>query len=160
MSGPERMDKKLIGDGRPAEILLVDDNRGDALLAAHAFKEARVEANLTVASTGEMALAMLAQEGEYRGKQLPDLIMLDLGLPKMSGVDVLSHIKSDIRSRHIPVIVMSNSGAGSNILKSYQLYANAYVIKPVDLAKFREAISLIEQFFFLLACVPSQNIDA
>lgn len=154
------MDKKLIGDGRPAEILLVDDNRGDALLAAHAFKEARVEANLTVASTGEMALAMLAQEGEYRGKQLPDLIMLDLGLPKMSGVDVLSHIKSDIRSRHIPVIVMSNSGAGSNILKSYQLYANAYVIKPVDLAKFREAISLIEQFFFLLACVPSQNIDA
>ena len=154
------MDKKLIGDGRPAEILLVDDNRGDALLAAHAFKEAHVEANLTVASTGEIALAMLAQEGEYRDKRLPDLIMLDLGLPKMSGVDVLSRIKSDMRSRHIPVIVMSNSGAGSNILKSYQLHANAYVIKPDNLARFREAISLIEQFFFLLACVPSQNIDA
>ena len=154
------MDKKLIGEGRPAEILLVDDNRGDALLAAHAFKGANVEANLTVASTGEMALAMLAQEGDYRGKRLPDLIMLDLGLPKMSGVDVLSRIKSDMRSRHIPVIVMSNSGAGSNILKSYQLHANAYVIKPVDLPKFREAISMIEQFFFLLACVPTQNIDA
>jgi CheY-like chemotaxis protein len=154
------MDKKLIAEGRPAEILLVDDNRGDALLASHAFREARVQTNLTVASTGETALAMLAGEGEYRGGRLPDLIMLDLGLPKMSGVEVLSHIKSDIRFRHIPVIVMSNSGAGSNILKSYQLYANAYVIKPVDLQKFREAISLIEQFFFLLACVPSQNIDA
>jgi CheY-like chemotaxis protein len=154
------MDKKLIGDGRPAEILLVDDNRGDALLAAHAFKEAHVAANLTVASTGEMALAMLGQEGEYRRTRLPDLIMLDLGLPKMSGVDVLSHIKNDMRFRHIPVIVMSNSGAGSNILKSYQLHANAYVIKPDNLARFREAISLIEQFFFLLACVPSQNIDA
>jgi len=154
------MEKKLIGDGRPAEVLLVDDNRGDAMLADHAFRMANVVTNLTVASTGEMALAMLAQEGEYCGKRLPDLIMLDLGLPKMSGVDVLSRIKSDMRFLHIPVIVMSNSGAGSNILKSYQLHANAYVIKPVDLTKFREAISLIEQFFFLLACVPSQNIDA
>ena len=153
------MDKKLIGEGRSAEILLVDDNRGDALLASHAFKEARVKTHLTVASTGEMALAMLMREGVYKDKRLPDLIMLDLGLPKMSGVDVLSHIKNDARFRHIPVIVMSNSGAGSNILKSYQLHANAYVIKPVDLPRFREAISLIEQFFFLLACVP-QTIDA
>jgi len=154
------MEKKLIGEGRAAEILLVDDNRGDALLASHAFREARVATNLTVAPTGEVALAILAGEGEHHGRRLPDLVMLDLGLPKMSGVDVLSHIKTDQRFRHIPVIVMSNSGAGHNILKSYQLYANAYVIKPVDLAKFREAISLIEQFFFLLACVPSQNIEA
>ncbi|MFT4075559.1 MAG: response regulator [Asticcacaulis sp.] len=154
------MDKKLIAEGRPAEIMLVDDNRGDALLASHAFRESSVQTNLTVASTGEMALAMLAGEGEYRGQRLPDLIMLDLGLPKMGGVEVLERIKSDIRFRHIPVIVMSNSGAGSNILKSYQLHANAYVMKPADLQKFREAISLIEQFFFLLACVPSQNIDA
>lgn len=154
------MDKKLIAEGRPAEILLVDDNRGDALLASHAFRESSVQTNLTVASTGEMALAMLAGEGEYRGQRLPDLIMLDLGLPKLSGVEVLEQIKGDIRFRHIPVIVMSNSGAGSNILKSYQLHANAYVMKPAGLQKFREAISLIEQFFFLLACVPSQNIDA
>ena len=154
------MEKQLIGGGRPAEILLVDDNRGDALLASHAFKEARVATNLTIASTGEMALAMLAHEGEYAGRRLPDLIMLDLGLPKMSGAEVLTRIKTDTRFKHIPVIVMSNSGAGHNILNSYQLYANAYVVKPVDLAKFREAIALIEQFFFLLACVPAQNVDA
>ncbi|ESQ84381.1 hypothetical protein AEAC466_08485 [Asticcacaulis sp. AC466] len=154
------MEKTLIAEGRPAEILLVDDNRGDAFLASHAFKEAKVASNLTVASTGEMAMAILNQDGEYAGKRLPDLIMLDLGLPKMSGVEVLTRIKTNGRFQHIPVIVMSNSGAGHNILKSYQLYANAYVIKPVDLNKFREAISLIEKFFFMLACVPAQEMDA
>lgn len=154
------MEKRLIAEGRPAEILLVDDNRGDALLASHAFKDSHVATQLTIASTGEMALSILAREGEYRDKPLPDLVMLDLQLPKMSGVDVLHHIKTHPRFKHIPVIVMSNSGAGHNILKSYQLHANAYVIKPVDLAKFRDAIALIEQFFFLLASVPAVDIDA
>ncbi|MDI7774569.1 response regulator [Asticcacaulis sp. EMRT-3] len=148
------MDKILIAEGRPAEILLIDDNRGDALLASHAFREARVATRLSRAMTGEDALAMLRGEDEVYGKNLPDLILLDMQLPRMSGLDVLTAIKSDPQFRHIPVIVMSNSGNLSNIYKSYSLYANAYVVKPTDLVKFREAIAMIEQFFFLLAALP------
>jgi len=148
------IDKLLVFDGRPAEILLVDDNRGDAILAAHAFKDAKTATNLTTASTGEMALEFLREAIAAKTKRLPDLILLDLQLPQMSGMDVLTEIKQDERLKHIPVIVMSNSGDGSKVLKSYHRYANAYVMKPSDLTKFREAIAMIEQFFFVLATLP------
>ena len=148
----------LIAEGRPAEVLLIDDHRGDVVLAAHAFKKAKVSTHLTTAATGEMALTILTEAVDHSGKRLPDLILLDLGLPKMGGMDVLTHIKSDPRLKHIPVVVMSNSGAGHNILKSYQLHANAYVIKPVDLGSFLKAINLIEEFFFVLARVPDEKM--
>ncbi|MGN6425019.1 MAG: response regulator [Asticcacaulis sp.] len=148
------MDKIRIAEGRAAEILLIDDNRGDALLAAHAFREARVATNLSMASTGEMALARLCGEDEYAGVAHPDLVLLDLQLPRMSGLDVLKAIKSDPDLRHIPVIVMSNSGNLTNIARCYDLHANAYVAKPGDLTAFRAAITMIEQFFFMLAVLP------
>ena len=148
-------ENKIVGfGGRPAEILLVDDNRGDAILAAHAFKEAKTPTNLTTASTGEMALELLRGSIAGTSKRLPDLILLDLQLPKMSGMDVLAEIKQDDRLKHIPVIVMSNSGDESKVLKSYHRYANAYVMKPSDLTRFREAIAMIEQFFFVLVTLP------
>ena len=143
------MTKRMISYGRPAQVLLVDDNRGDALLAAHAFKSALFETNLMHASTGEIALGLL-----HDGASLPDLVLLDLQLPQMSGMDVLTAIKSDERLKHIPVIVLSNSGDGHNVTRCYQHHASAYVIKPLDLAKYRETIALIEQFFFVLASLP------
>ena len=143
------MTKRMISHGRPAQVLLIDDNRGDALLAAHAFKAAIFETELTHAATGEAAIKLFG-EG-----LVPDLVLLDLQLPQMSGMDVLVAIKSDDRLKHIPVIVLSNSGDGHNVTRCYRHHASAYVIKPHDLAKYRDTIALIEQFFFVLASLPT-----
>ena len=145
----------LIREGRPVEIMLVEDNRGDALLAARAFRQAEIENNLTVAETGEKALAMLRREGEYAGLGLPDIILLDLNLPMMSGKDVLAEIKTDDVLRHIPVIILSSSSAPPDIAGSYGLHANAYIVKPFNLENFSDVVRSIEQFFFVLAVLPS-----
>lgn len=145
------MTKRLIDNGRPAEIMLIDDNRGDALLAQHALREASFATNLTVAQTGEIAIEILQGKDQHTGRRLPDLILLDLQLPQMTGLEVLTAIKDEQYTRHIPVIVMSNSGDGQKIMTSYRLHASAYVLKPVDVGKYREAIALMEQFFFSLA---------
>ncbi len=149
----------LMDRGRPAEVLLVDDSRGDAVLAQRAFKELPVPTTVTIASTGEIALEILRQQGEYAGNVLPDVILLDLILPQMSGMDVLEAIKTDPRLKHIPVIVMSSSGAGQNILKAYREYANAYLVKPVDMQQYRTTIAMIEKFFFGLATLPATIDD-
>ncbi len=154
-----RAELALMDRGRPAEVLLVDDSRGDAVLAQRAFKELPVPTSVTIASTGEIALEILRQQGEYSGKVLPDVILLDLILPQMSGMDVLEAIKTDAKLKHIPVIVMSSSGAGQNILKAYREYANAYLIKPVDMPQYRTAIFMIEKFFFGLATLPATVDD-
>ncbi len=144
----------LIREGRPAEIMLVEDNRGDALLAARAFRQAEIDNNLTVAETGEKAMAMLRREGEYAGLGLPDIILLDLNLPMMSGKDVLAAIKGDDALRHIPVIILSSSSAAPDISGSYELHANAYIVKPLNLENFSDVVHSIEQFFFMLAVLP------
>ena len=144
------MGRRLIGDGRAAEILLIDDSRGDALLADRAFRDAEFETRLTIARTGEAALDIL----EARGGAPPDLILLDMGLPKLSGPDVLAAIKGNDRLKATPVIVMSNSGAPTNVLRAYNLHASAYIVKPVDLDAYRDAIALIQKFFFSLASLP------
>lgn len=143
----------LIREGRTAEILLVEDNRGDAQLALMAFREARVENHLTVAATGEEAMDLLRD----RTRQLPDIILLDLNLPRMSGREVLTAIKQDPRLMHLPVIVMSASENEQDISGSYQLHATAYVVKPLTLEKFRDVVSTIEQFFFFLAVLPDAS---
>lgn len=147
----------LIREGRAAEIMLVEDNRGDALLAARAFRQAEIDNNLTVAETGEKALAMLRREGEYAAMRLPDLILLDLNLPMMSGKDVLTAIKSDDALRHIPVIILSSSSAAPDISGSYGLHANAYIVKPLNLENFSDVVHSIEQFFFMLAVLPAAD---
>ena len=144
------MARRLISDIRAAEVLLIDDSRGDALLADRAFRDAEFETRLTVARTGEAALEIL----EAPGATPPDLILLDMGLPKLSGPDVLAAIKSNDRFKATPVIVMSNSGAPPNVLRAYNLYASAYIVKPVDLDAYRDAIALIQKFFFSLASLP------
>ncbi len=147
----------LIREGRPAEIMLVEDNRGDALLAARAFEKARIENRLTVASTGEQALAMLKRDGDYADMCQPDIILLDLNLPGISGREVLMEIKNDPELRHIPVIILSSSSADSDVAQSYSGHANAYIVKPLSLEKFSEVVASIEQFFFMLVVLPDSN---
>ncbi len=150
------MGNLLIREGRAAEIMLVEDNRGDVLLASRAFKEAQFENRLTVADTAEKALAML-RATLAEGIRLPDIILQDLNLPGMSGSELLAIIKDDSALRHIPVIILSSSAAETDVNGSYDRHANAYIVKPVDLEKFRDVIASIEQFFFILAVLPSDR---
>ena len=147
----------LIREGRPAEILLVEDNRGDVLLASRAFRDGQIENHLSIATTAEEALQVLRREGEYADRRPPDIILLDLSLPGMSGRDLLEIIKADERLRQIPVVVLSSSNAEQDIARSYDLHASAYVVKPIDLDKFRDVVVTIEQFFFLLAVLPDTS---
>lgn len=148
------MPNLLIREGRPAEILLVEDNRGDVLLASRAFRDAQIENNLTVADTAEAALEVLRGEGVYAGRRRPDMILLDLNLPRMSGQDLLAIIKADEKLRNIPVIILSSSESEADISDSYGQHANAYIVKPVDLQKFKTVVASIEQFFFMLVVLP------
>ena len=147
----------LIREGRPAEILLVEDNRGDVLLASRAFRDGQIENRLNVASSAEEALRMLRREGEHAERRLPDIILLDLSLPGISGRDLLEILKADEGLRQIPVVVLSSSNAEQDIARSYDLHASAYVVKPIDLDKFRDVVATIEQFFFLLAVLPDTS---
>ncbi|HWU50701.1 MAG TPA: response regulator [Asticcacaulis sp.] len=150
----------LIREGRPAEIMLIEDNRGDALLTARAFRDARIDNRLTVADTGEKALAMLRRQGAHAQFRLPDIILLDLNLPGVSGQDVLRAIKDDETLKTIPVVVLSSSEAQSDVARAYDRHANAYVVKPVSIDKFREVAASIEQFFFMLAILPGSDAAA
>lgn len=131
----------------PIEILLVEDNPGDVRLTTEAFRDARVRNRLHVAIDGVDALAFLRREGRYGDAPRPDLILLDLNLPKRTGREVLEEIKEDKDLKHIPVVILTTSQAERDILESYRLRANAYVTKPVDLEQFLKVIQSIEQFW-------------
>jgi CheY-like chemotaxis protein len=144
--------------GRAAELLLVEDNYGDVLLAREAFCSAKIRNNLTVAGDGEEALSMLRRQGEYAGQPRPDLILLDLNLPRMDGREVLQAIKEDAELQSIPVIVLTSSNAEIDVVKSYQLNANGYIVKPVNFERLQEIVASLESFWFtvvVLAPPPS-----
>ena len=140
--------------GRPIEILLVEDNPGDVRLTREALKDARVINNLQVAADGVEAMAFLKRQGGYENAIRPDLILLDLNLPKKDGREVLSEIKADPGLRQIPVVILTTSKAEEDILKTYDLHANCYITKPVDLEKFIEVISAIEDFWLSIVKLP------
>jgi CheY-like chemotaxis protein len=131
----------------PIEILLVEDNLPDVRLTLEALKEAKVRNNLHVAHDGVEAMAFLRNEGVFRAAPRPDLILLDLNLPRKDGREVLDEIKSEERFEHIPIVVLTTSQAEQDILRSYHLRANAFVTKPVDLDQFFKVIKSIEQFW-------------
>lgn len=131
----------------PIEILLVEDNLPDVRLTLEALKDAKVRNNLHVAHDGVEAMAFLRKEGEFKSKPRPDLILLDLNLPKMDGREVLTQIKADKNLEHIPVVILTTSQAEEDILRSYHLRANAFVTKPVDLDSFFKVVRSIEQFW-------------
>ncbi len=140
-----------------ARILLVEDNRGDVILTRRALKESKIINHLVVANNGEQALAMLLQEGEYINTELPDLILLDLNLPKMKGHELLKIIKNTPELKRIPVLILSSSKAEQDVIKSYELHGNAYIPKPINLENFIIAMQKIEQFWFSLVLSPESN---
>jgi len=131
----------------PIEILLVEDNPPDVRLTVEALKDAKVRNNLHVAADGVEAMAFLRRQGKHVHAPHPDLILLDLNLPKKDGREVLEEIKSDDALKHIPVVILTTSQAEQDVLRTYQLSANAYVTKPVDLERFLQVVRSIEEFW-------------
>jgi CheY-like chemotaxis protein len=144
--------------GVPIEVLLVEDDPGDVLMTREAFDEHKVRNNLNVVSDGADALAYVRREGEFAGATRPDLILLDLNLPKRDGREVLKELKADPDLREIPIVVLTTSSAESDVQASYQLHANAYVTKPVDFERFISAVKQIDDFFVSLVKLPRRSI--
>jgi len=139
---------------RPIEILMVEDNPGDVRLTIEALKEAKVRNHLHTVEDGVEALAFLRREGRYAEAPRPDLVLLDLNLPKKTGREVLAEIKDDPDLRRIPVVILTVSQAEQDIVKSYNLHANCYITKPVDLDRFLEVVQSIENFWLTVVMLP------
>jgi CheY-like chemotaxis protein len=144
-------------DGTPIEVLLVEDDPGDVLMTQEAFEEHKVRNRLTVVSDGAEALQYLRREPPYEDAGEPDLVLLDLNLPRKDGREVLAEVKSDPGLRTIPIVVLTTSEAEEDILRSYDLHANAYVTKPVDFDRFIEVVRLIDDFFVTVVKLPQRG---
>jgi CheY-like chemotaxis protein len=138
------------------EILLVEDNPGDVRLTREALKEGKIRNNLNVVGDGVEALRYLRREGPYAESTRPDLILLDLNLPRMDGREVLEAVKADPSLRLIPVVVLTSSAAEQDIVRAYDLHANCYVSKPVDLDQFIHVVKSIEDFWFSIVKLPPE----
>lgn len=141
---------------RQAEILLVEDSRADALIAREAFAEFQITETLHVVEDGLQALAYLRQEDPYASAPRPDLILLDLNLPRKTGREVLAEIKADQTLKTIPVIILTTSQAEQDVQQAYTHHANCYIVKPVGFNKYIEAMKAIQQFWFSVATLPSE----
>ncbi|MDP2046842.1 MAG: response regulator [Deltaproteobacteria bacterium] len=139
---------------RPIEILMVEDNLGDVRLTQEALSEGKVRNHLHVVADGVEAMAFLRREGQHAHAPQPDLILLDLNLPKKSGPEVLAEIKADPELRRIPVVILTVSKAEEDVLKSYNLHANCYITKPVNLDQFLEVVKSIEDFWLTVVMLP------
>jgi two-component system, chemotaxis family, response regulator Rcp1 len=143
-------------NSRTVEILLVEDNPGDARLTLEAFKEGKVLNNITIMGDGVEALAYLRRQGNYARAVPPDIILLDLNLPKMDGREVLAEIKADERLKKIPVVVLTTSEAEEDVARAYGSHANCYITKPVELEQFLNVVQSIDSFWLSLVKLPSQ----
>jgi CheY-like chemotaxis protein len=141
--------------GTPIEVLLVEDDPGDIVLIQEAFEFNKVHNNLNIVHDGEQAIAFLRREGEYAEATRPDLVLLDLNLPRKDGREVLQEVKSDEDLRTIPIVVLTTSEAEEDVLRSYQLHANAFVTKPVDFDRFVSIVRQIDEFFVSVVRLPS-----
>lgn len=143
---------------RPIEILLIEDNPGDVRLTQEVLKEAKVSNNLSVVQDGVEALAFLHREGRHEDAPRPDIILLDLNLPRMDGRELLAEIKADQALMHIPVLVLTTSEADADVLKAYNLHANCYIVKPLELDRFIEIMEAIELFWLNIAELPVAEV--
>jgi len=139
----------------PIEILLVEDNPGDSRLAKEALKESKLKNNLYIAEDGVEAMNFLYKTGKYSKMPRPDLVILDLNLPKKDGREVLAEIKNDENLKRIPVVILTISKAEEDILKTYNLHANCYVTKPLDLDQFMKVVRSIEDFWLTIVKLPN-----
>ena len=138
------------------EVLLVEDDPGDVLMTREAFEQHKLRNTLHVVSDGVEALSFLRQEGEYANVPRPDLVLLDLNLPRKDGREVLAEIKADPQLRRTPVVVLTTSEAEEDVLRSYDLHANAYVAKPVDFDRFIDVVRRIDSFFVTVVKLPNR----
>jgi two-component system, chemotaxis family, response regulator Rcp1 len=143
-------------EARAIEVLLVEDSPGDVRLTREAFKDAKVHVNLHVASDGAEAMAFLGREGKYANVRRPDLILLDLNLPKKDGREVLEEIKQSPTLKTIPVVILTTSASGADIQQSYQRHANCYITKPVDLEGFLKVVKSIDSFWLTVVKLPNE----
>jgi CheY-like chemotaxis protein len=143
------------GNSKLIDVLMVDDDEGDVLMTKEAFEYYKVRNKLHVVSDGEQALQFLRRTGPYADAPRPGLILLDVNLPRRSGLEVLAELKQDPDLLLIPVVMLTTSRAEEDIIRSYSLHANAFVTKPVDFEHFIEAIRQIDNFFLTLVCLPS-----
>lgn len=143
--------------GSPIEILLVEDSPSDTDLTVEALSAAKVSNRLSIVDDGEKALAFLRREGPYADAPRPDLILLDLNLPRKDGREVLSDIKADEQLRDIPVVVLTTSAADQDVLHAYALHANCYITKPVDFQKFLEVVKAVETFWLTVVSLPPKE---
>lgn len=135
-------------------ILFVEDNEGDIVLTLEALKEAKINNNITVLRDGEEALLYLQKMGKYKNAETPDLVLLDINLPKVDGKEVLAKIKSDKQLMVIPVVILTTSDSEKDILESYHNHANCYITKPVDFKKFMEVIHTVKDFWISIVQLP------
>ncbi len=142
---------------RAIEILLVEDNPGDVRLTQEALKENKIRNNLHVAKDGVEAMQFLRKINGHKDAPRPDLILLDLNLPKKDGREVLAEIKTDEKIRSIPVVILTTSDAEDDVAKAYQMYANCYIRKPIDLNRFIEVVKIIENFWLTIVELPSNG---
>ena len=145
-----------MADRKEIDVLLVEDDPGDVLMTREAFEENKVANRLAVVSDGESAMAYLRKEGTYADAPTPDLVLLDLNLPRMDGREVLAAMKGDQALQSIPVVVLTTSEAEEDVLRSYALHANAYVTKPVDFQRFIDVVRQIDDFFVQVVRLPSR----
>jgi chemotaxis family two-component system response regulator Rcp1 len=150
----------MVQKTKPIEILLVEDNPGDARLTVEALKESKLLNNLHHVGDGQQAIAFLKQQAPHQNAPRPDIILLDLNLPKKSGHEVLSEVKADPNLKAIPVVVLTSSEAERDIVMTYKLHANCYITKPVDLDKFISIIQKIEQFWMTIVKLPAVDSAA
>ncbi len=144
----------MTDSGRPVNILLVEDNPGDVRLTKEALRESKLHNDLAVVGDGVEALAYLRREGRYADALHPDLILLDLNLPRKDGREVLAEVKADPKLMHIPVVVLTSSQAEQDIVRAYNLHANCYVQKPVDLEQFITVVRSVQDFWFQIVKLP------
>jgi two-component system, chemotaxis family, response regulator Rcp1 len=149
--------EKLLKWSRPVEILLVDDNPADVALTQEAFLENKLCNNLNVVNDGVEAMDYLRKRGQYASAPTPDIILLDLNMPRKDGREVLAEIKADDELKYIPVVIMTVSKDDKDILESYRLHANCYVKKPVKFAEFAEVVKALENFWFSVVTLPSKK---
>ena len=141
-------------DGNPAQILLVEDNPGDVRLTREAFREGQIDNDLHVVEDGVEALDFLFRRGEYEDAPCPDIVLLDLNLPRKNGDEVLEEMRADESLQYVPVVVLTSSEAQEDVVKSYELNANAYLTKPVDPVDFIEVVQSFEQFWLSIVRLP------
>jgi len=144
-------------DGAPIEVLLVEDNPGDVRLTREALKDSLISNRLSVVSDGELAVAFLKREGRFADSPRPDIILLDFNLPKKDGGEVLEVIKADAGLRSIPVVVLTTSQAARDVERAYDLHANCYITKPLDLDRFMDVVKSIEDFWLTVVRLPERG---